>query len=202
MARFPTRENDVAVLAEDLIEGFTQHTEYFPSPPATAEEMQVSFQEYKQARDAALKAAGAAKEAYDLKDEALDDLTENMKANLKYAEIVANEDEGKLALLKWGGRRTPRTLEAPDRPRDLEVARSGKGWVFLDWKPPLLGGDVAAYKVQVAKPEDGVWKDVGMSVETELMINDQERGVDLQFHVIAVNRVGQGGPSNIVRVVL
>ncbi len=202
MARFPTRENDVAVLAEDLIEGFTQHSEYFPSPPATAEELQASYQEYKQARDAALTAAGSAKAAYDLKDEALDDLTDNMKADLKYAEIVANEDEGKLALLKWGGRRSPRTLEQPDRPRDLEVARSGKGWVFLDWKPPLLGGDVAAYKVQVARPDEGVWKDVGMSVETELMVNDQERGVDLQFHVIAVNRAGEGGPSNIVRVVL
>ena len=103
MARFPTRENDVAVLAEDLIEGFTQHSEYFPSPPATAEELQASFQ---------------------------------------------------------------------------------------------------AYKVQAARPEEGVWKDVGMSVETELMVNDQERGVDLQFHVIAVNRAGEGGPSNIVRVVL
>ena len=66
----------------------------------------------------------------------------------------------------------------------------------------MLGGDVAAYKVQVARPEEGVWKDVGMSVDTQLMVNDQERGVDLQFHVIAVNRSGEGGPSNIVRVVL
>jgi len=32
------------VLAEGLIKGFTQHTEYFPSPPATAEERQASVQ--------------------------------------------------------------------------------------------------------------------------------------------------------------
>ena len=101
--RFPSRENDIAVLAEDLIAGLNEHTEFFPSPPVTTEELQGSYQ---------------------------------------------------------------------------------------------------AYKVQVARPEEGVWKDVGMSVETELLVSDQERGVDLQFHVIAVNRAGEGGPSNIVRVVL
>jgi hypothetical protein len=200
--RFPSRENDIAVLAEDLIAGLSENTEFFPSPPVTTEVLQGSYQAYKEARDAAVRAEGTARDAFDVKDEALDELSEHMKANLKYAEFAVNSEEGKLNLLGWGPRSSSKRLEAPDRPRDLEVARSGKGWVFLDWKPPLLGGDVAAYKVQVAKPEEGVWKDVGMSVETELMINDQERGVDLQFHVIAVNRVGQGGPSNIVRVVL
>jgi len=143
MARFPSRENDIAVLAEDLIAGLSEHTEF-----------------------------------------------------------AANSEEGKLNLLGWGPRSSSKRLEPPARPRDLEVARSGKGWVFLDWKPPLLGGGVAAYKVQVARPEEGAWKDVGMSIETEILVNDQERSVDLQFHVIAVNRAGEGGPSNIVRVVL
>ncbi len=45
--RFPSRENDIAVLAEDLIAGLSEHTEFFPSPPATAEELQGSFQAYK-----------------------------------------------------------------------------------------------------------------------------------------------------------
>jgi hypothetical protein len=202
MARFPARENDIAVLAEDLIAGLSEHTEHFPTPPVTTEEMQGSYQTYKEARDAAVRAEGTARDAYDVKDEALDELTEQMKANLKYAEFAANGEEGKLNLLGWGSRRSAKRLEQPDRPRDLEVARSGKGWVFLDWKAPLIGGEVAAYKVQVAHPEEGVWKDVGMSVVTELLVNDQERGVDLQYHVIAVNRAGEGGPSNIVRVVL
>jgi hypothetical protein len=202
MARFPSRENDVAVLAEDLIAGLSEHTEHFPSPPVATEVMQSSYQAYKEARDAAVRAEGMARDAFDVKDDALEELTEHMKANLKYAEFAVNGEEGKLNLLGWGPRRSAKRLEPPARPRDLEVARSGKGWVFLDWKPPLEGGDVAAYKVQVAHPEDGVWKDVGMSIETQLMLNDQERGVDLQYHVIAVNRVGQGGASNIVRVVL
>ena len=200
--RFPSRENDIAVLAEDLITGLSEHTEFFPSPPVTTEVLQGSYQAYKEARDGAVRAEGTARDAFDVKDDALDELAEHMKANLKYAEFAVNSEEGKLNLLGWAARRSSKRLEPPDRPRDLEVARSGKGWVFLDWKPPLLGGDVAAYKVQVARPEEGAWKDIGMSVDTELLVSDQERGVDLQFHVIAVNRAGQGGPSNIVRVVL
>ncbi len=200
--RFPSRENDIAVLAEALIAGLSEHTEFFPSPPVTTEVLQASYQAYKESRDSAVRAEGTARGAFDVKDDALDELAEHMKANLKYAEFAANSEEGKLNLLGWGPRSSSKRLEPPDRPRDLEVARSGKGWVFLDWKAPLLGGDVAAYKVQVARPEEGVWKDVGMSVETEILVSDQERGVDLQFHVIAVNRAGEGGPSNIVRVVL
>ena len=45
--RFPSRENDIAVLAEDLIAGLSEHTEFFPSPPVTTEELQGSFQAYK-----------------------------------------------------------------------------------------------------------------------------------------------------------
>jgi hypothetical protein len=200
--RFPARENDIRVLAELLIDGLGDHTEYFPAPPVSPENLQSSFDAYKEARETAIRAAGAAKDAYDTKDEALDDLTENMRADLKYAEFASSGDEGKLNLSGWASRRSAKRLEAPAQPRDLEVVRSGKGWIFLDWKRPLEGGEVAAYKVQVAHPEDGVWKDVDMSIDTQLMLNDQERGVDLQYRVIAVNRVGQGGPSNIVRVLL
>jgi hypothetical protein len=200
--RFPTRENDIRVLAELLIDGLVDHPEYFPTPPVTPEDLKASFDSYKVTRDTAIKAAGAAKDAFDVKDEALDVLTEHMRANLKYAEFAAGGDEGKLNMLGWGGRRSSKSLETPAQPRFLEVARSGKGWIFLDWKPPLEGGEVAAYKVQAAHPEDGVWKDVGMSVDTNLMLNDQERGVDLQYRVVAVNRVGDGPPGNIVRVVL
>ena len=125
-----------------------------------------------------------------------------MKDDLKYAEIVAGDNQGKLHDLGWGGRRDGNKLEVPSRPRDLEVVRSGKGWVFLDWKFPTEGGEAAAYKVQASRPEEGSWKDVGACIETELLVNDQERSVDLQFHVIAMNRAGQSEPSNIIRVTL
>jgi hypothetical protein len=190
------------VLAGDLIDGLTEHAETFPSPPVPPDQLQALLQEFKQAREAAATATGAARDAHNSKDDALEELTEGMKANLKYAEIAVNQEEGKLNLIGWGARKARSALDTPGRARDLEVVRSGKGWIFLDWKPPVDGGEPAAYKIQCSRPEDGVWKDVGTAIETELLLNDQERGVDLQYHVIAMNRAGQAEPSNIVRVVL
>ena len=202
MARFPTRENDVTVLAEDMIEGLSQHGDTFPSPPSGPDEVRELLELYKSAREAAAAAEGAARDAHDAKDQALSDLSDKMKANLRYAEITVGQDEGRLNLIGWGPRRTPSSLQAPGRARDLEVVRSGKGWIYLDWKQPVDGGQPAAYKVQCSHPEDGQWRDVGTAIETELLLSNQERGVDLHYHVIAMNRTGQAEPSNIVRVVL
>ncbi len=202
MARFPKREGDIEVLASRLIEGLTENADVFVSPPVTPEELTDAFEKYRAARKAADRVAGEAKTATDHKDEFLDDLVDRMKDDLKYAEIVAGDNDGKLNELGWGGRSSANKLDVPSRPRDLEVVRSGKGWVFLDWKFPTEGGEAAAYKVQCSRPEEGEWKDVGACVETQLLVNKQERGVDLQFHVIALNRAGESEPSNIIRVTL
>jgi len=41
-----------------------------------------------------------------------------------------------------------------------------------------------------------------MSVDAEMLLNDQERGVELAYEVVAVNKAGADLPSNIVTVVL
>ena len=202
MARFPTRENDVAALANDLINGLTKNSEVFPSPPVPPDELTAALQVYQDAREAAATASGEAKNAYNAKDEALEDLADGLKADLKYAEVTVNDEEGKLKMIGWGSRSTKKTLQAPEQVLNLEVVRSGKGWIFLDWKDPIGGGEVSAYKVQCSRPEEGLWKNVGTAVETELLVNDQERGVDLLYRVIAINKAGQGDPSNSVRVIL
>ena len=81
--RFPSRENDIAVLAEDLIAGLSEHSEFSPSPPVATEVLQGSYQAYREARDAAVRAEGTSRDAFDVKDDALDELTEHMKANLR-----------------------------------------------------------------------------------------------------------------------
>jgi hypothetical protein len=41
-----------------------------------------------------------------------------------------------------------------------------------------------------------------MAVESEATLNNQERAKDWEYRVIAVNKAGEGVPSNTVAVVL
>ncbi len=202
MARFPQTEAEVAALAQDIIAGLTAHTEDFPAPPAAPAELQTALAEYVAAREAAIVGAAAAAQGTAAKDDALQGLMDLMKADLRYAENVTRFDDGKLQLLGWGGRRSRTANDLPGQARTLEVLREGDGWVFLDWKEPVDGGKVAAYRVQRRRREDGPWTDAGMAVESEITLNNQEKGVEFEYHVIAVNKAGEGPPSNIVRAVL
>jgi hypothetical protein len=117
--------------------------------------------------------------------------------------------------------RSPR----PDaRTTSLEAPHEGEGWVFLDWKEPVDlpaprfldrrcqvsaiparqagGGAVAAYKVQRRLRPDGPWSDAGMAIESEITLTNQERGKEWEYRVLAVNKAGEGEPSNTVMAVL
>ncbi len=74
--------------------------------------------------------------------------------------------------------------------------------MFLDWKQPFDGGLVAAYKIRRRQRDGGHWMDAGMAVESEVVLDNQEPGVEFEYHVIAVNKAGEGPQSNIVRAVL
>lgn len=124
-----------------------------------------------------------------------------MKTDLRYAENTTRRDDGKLQLLGWGAPRSRTPTGIPGQVRTLEVIREGKDWVFLDWKPPVDGGEVTAYKVQRRKREGGDWTDVGMAIESEITLDGQESGVEFEYRVLAANRAGEGPPSNIVRAV-
>ena len=202
MARFPSREAEVAALASEMINGLTEHAENFPAPPIGVAELQARLDAYRNAHEAAVLVQSSAAEAFDVKDEALRSLSDDMRLVLKYAEHAAKEDEVKLQALGWDIRKRASEPQAPGPPRTLEVEREGPGWVYLDWKKPSEGGAVAAYHVQVARSEGGEWKDVCTCFETMAVLTGQERGVDLVYRVIAVNRIGKGLASNTVTAFL
>lgn len=154
------------------------------------------------AREAAIRASANAQQGTALKNAALAALVERMKMSLRYAENVTRSDNGKLQLLGWGAPRRGTPNDVPGQVRTLEVIREGLDWVFLDWKEPADGGQVGAYRIQRRKRDGGDWTDVGMAIESEVLLNGQEAGVEFEYHVIAVNKTGEGKPSNIVRVVL
>ncbi len=67
---------------------------------------------------------------------------------------------------------------------------------------PPRGGAVAAYRIQRRLLPNGGWTDVGMSVTCGTTLYGQERGKTWEYRVIAVNKSGEGLPSNTVMAVL
>jgi hypothetical protein len=84
----------------------------------------------------------------------------------------------------------------------LEPMKQGEGWVFRDWKQPVDAGRVIAYNIQRRNRTDGVWQDVATAIETESILVDQPEKTELEYRVIAINKAGEGSPSNTVMVVL
>jgi hypothetical protein len=202
MARFPKSEAEIATLGQDLVNGLRTHTDDFPNPPVPPDELQATLQTYLDARQAAGNAAGAATEAIAVKQEALEALTDQMKSNLRYAENTVKYDNAKLEKLRWGGRGSSTPLAAPGQVLSLTGPREGNGWILLEWREPVDGGRPSAYRVQRRLHEDHDWEEAGMSVDTQTLLRGQKRGVAWYYQVIAVNKAGEGEPSNSVTVVL
>jgi hypothetical protein len=190
MARFPKREAEVAALARRLVIGLSG-SEDFPNPPVPVDELQAALDEYNAAKDATVTAEAAAQETYAEKDDALEDLTDAVRKNAE-----------KLSRIGWAARKDKTPLEVPGQVRSLEVLQQGEGWLVLDWKHPIDGGRVSAYRVRCREFESGGWHDVAMAIDTEVLLNDQKSGVEIAYEVVAVNKAGTGEPSNIVTVTL
>ncbi|MCB2262748.1 MAG: fibronectin type III domain-containing protein [Candidatus Thiosymbion ectosymbiont of Robbea hypermnestra] len=202
MATFPKAETKIQSLAHEILTGLKAHTDLFPSPPVDAEELGQTLDAFIDAADALKEQQAAVSHAVDLKHEALEALTDRMRMILRYAENVTHFDDASLKTLGWGGRRDGSALEPPGQPRALEAPRQGQGWIFLDWKQPDAGGKVAAYKIQRRQEGSENWIDVGTAIETETTLSNQPTGQQLVFRVMAVNKAGQGAPSNGILAVL
>ena len=208
MARFPSKESEVLVLAQEMTTGLSANLATFPAPPVPfddvppAPSLTLHTSDYITARDAATAAAAAAEQATSDKEAALQTLVDAMKADLRYAETTVDFDDDKLKLIGWGGRKSKTPLELPGQARTLEAPRQGEGWIFLDWKEPVDGGKPAAYKIQRRERPEGPWMDVNMALESEITLADQTRGTEWEYRVIAVNKAGEGVPSNTVMAVL
>ncbi len=202
MARFPLVEAEIAALAETIEVGLTDNPTIYPSPPAIPPHLVVLRTNYTSAKNTLVAAQAAAEQATSDKDDVLDDLIKAMKSDLRYAENTVDFDDDKLKLLGWAGKKTPTALQIPGQTRLLEAPRQGEGWVFLDWKAPTEGGKPAAYKVMRRERDGGSWEDIGTAVITEMTLVEQPRGKELEYNVIAINKTGDGEPSNTVMMVL
>ena len=205
MARFPIREAEIKSLAQNMVTGLTGQEgipPLFPSPPVAAAALQTLLEALITLSDTQVAAQAAAEQATQAKATALEDLVTAMKADLRYAEDHVNHDDAQLSVLGWGAKAAATALEAPGQPRSLEAPRQGEGWIFLDWKPPVDGGIVAAYKIERRERPTGNWMLAALAIESEATLNNQERGKDWEYRILATNKAGESEPSNTIAAVL
>ena len=202
MARFPITEADVVALAQAIESGLAANAVVYPAPPVLPAALTLLIGAYTAAKNDAIAAQAATEQATADKDDALEDLVDAMKDDIRYAENTVDYDDDKLKLIGWAGRSAAAPLAVPGQARLLEAPRQGEGWVFLDWKKPADGGRPAAYKVMRRERPAGPWEEVATAVITEATLVDQPRGKEFEYRIVAVNKAGDGEPSNTAMVVL
>lgn len=200
--KFPQSEGDIIALAQAMIAGFTANAGTYAAPPNTAAVLTSLLDEFQDARNAAIAAEANYRQAVDFKSVTLESLTEAMRKDIAYAELVTDGNDSLLKEIGWSGRAAPTKMEKPGQCTAFEIIGQGDGWVRFDWKEPKKnGGRVAAYTVQ--RSEDGEnFVDAATATESEAFLTSQPKGKQLFYQVIAVNRAGAGMPSNSVTIVL
>ena len=206
MARFPKTEAEVLILAQAIASGMAPGgngaNPYFPSPPVTADALTALIGEYTTAKNSVVAAHAAAEQATVAKDAKLAALVEGMKTDIRYAENTVSFDDEKLKLIGWGSRKAPSPLQPPGQTRLLEALSQDEGSVSFTWKAPSDGGKASAYRIMRRERPAGPWTDVGTAVVTEATLVDQPRSTEFEYRVVAINRAGEGEPSNTVLVML
>ncbi len=200
MPRFPKKEAEIQPLAMSIVLGLWNNQPVYPNPPVDVFALAGKMSLYINAKNNTIAAQAAAEQATTDKSEALENLIEAMKVDIRYAENTVNYDDDKLKLIGWAGKKAKTPIAAPGQTRLLEAPKQGKGWVFLDWKTPADGGKPRAYKVQRRSGES--WADIATAILTEATLVDQPEKTELEYRVIAINKSGEGQPSNTVLVVL
>ena len=202
MARFPRTEPEVVALAQTMATGLTANVAIYAAPPVLPAALTTLVSTYITAKNDSVAAIAAAEEATGEKDDALTALADAMKSDIRYAENTVNYDDDKLKLIGWAGKAAPTELQAPGQARMLEAPKQGEGWVFLDWKDPIDGGTPSAYKISRRERPAGPWEDVGTALDSEVTLVEQPRNKELEYRIIAINKAGEGEPSNTAMVVL
>ena len=206
MPTFPKKKADIVQLAQDVSKGLRAHSDVFPSPPISPDDMDKEIAVFAADHATAVDATAKSKQGHTAKDLSLKTVEDSTKRNLKYAENQAHNDAGKLKLIGWDARRVPvRPIAtvAPGQVTLLKIDKEGKGTIALSWKAPTTGGRPAGYRLEHQKDDGtGDWAEVASSTRTNITLAGQEVGVAYRYQIVAFNKAGDAPPSNVVRAVL
>ena len=202
MPRFPTRDPEILELAQSIAAGLVNSAADFPAPPVAVADIRAALDAAKTALFDVVAARAASEGATVAKQAAIAELSRLMRADLRYAEDAVRYNDAKLTALGWAGKAPRHPVDAPGQARVLEAPTQEENSVTLDWKAPSDGGDVRTYRIERRERDAGDWTLVEVSVPSEITLSEQPRGKALEYRIIAVNRSGEGMPSNTVVVVL
>jgi hypothetical protein len=202
MANFPKSEAEIIALANNVKAGLAAHTTVFPEPPVTTGVLTETLTSLQEVIEQTLAARAAAEAATVQKVALLDTLVTLLKKDLRYAEDTVNGDDTKLKLLGWASRKDPTPTSVPGQARQLVVFPQGEGWLELEWLVPVEGGKVTSYSVQRRLKSETAWTLLASTYERKITLQNQPRGAELEYTVVATNKAGDGPVSNTVMVVL
>lgn len=206
MATFPTTEDDLLILFNDMRLGYTLNPTIFPH--ADVPGLEDAGQECANAIIVQRCLLADVKIAAEATAAAWQALVEDMTVQLRQSEVDTVGDPVKLALIGWGPKAEAMATRKPGQVRTLEATYEGPGMVELDWKPPnpARGGAVRTYlilrRMESSGGVMGEWEQVGISLSHRITLSNQMRFRQLEYRVAAVNGAGVGVPSNTVAVVL
>ena len=98
MPRFPKKEAEIVALAERLRKGISANSTIYPNPLVHPRGLYIRTRRYLQYRNDFITAQVTAEQATAAKNEALEELIEAMKADIRYAENTVDFDDDKLKL--------------------------------------------------------------------------------------------------------
>lgn len=124
MPGFPTKEADIAALAEPLWRGLLSNRPVYPKPPIHPITLRIKSLVYKNRCEVLLAKKAHAETATTAKDDTLEDLVKALKSNILYAENTVNFDDAKLKLTGWAGRQAATALATPSLRKANEQDKS------------------------------------------------------------------------------
>ena len=109
MPTFPKKETDVAVLAEQMIAGFTDYPADFPSidPLVQLPALEAALADYKADKQIQENAKSQTVIATATKETKLESLVEVMKNDIKLSEVDTAANPEKLTEIGWGPKAAP-----------------------------------------------------------------------------------------------
>lgn len=206
MATFPRGEDAIAILVQQMIAGYIAHPELFPH--ADLDMLTNAQSVYAAAKTKQDNLYAQYLAATREKETALANLSKAARIQLRQSELDTKATPINLEFLGWAKRARASKQPVPGPPRSFKCVRLERGALRLRWRnpSPAEGGPVRSYIVYRRDADQqgtfGKWHTAGISVETTVHLEEQPRGVRLEYYVVAFNNAGESAPSAVLEAIL